>query len=155
MKRNRNFRVHNDVVERGSVTKSHKGNKAYVERKVGECFHWKTHGPSSKGDSCSFSHDTMASGNSAQVRDEKDYRLLPHPIRSQSRLTARNTNPHSDQATKRNALQTRSEIPCVFRITSLKKDVYMVTFAISDMLRQKESPAKGQRTLVEQDRLPC
>ena len=32
--RNRNFRVRSDVVERGSVTKSRKGNEAYVERKV-------------------------------------------------------------------------------------------------------------------------
>ena len=30
--RTRNFRVRNDVVERGSVTKSQKGKKAYVER---------------------------------------------------------------------------------------------------------------------------
>ena len=37
MMRNRNFRVRNDVVERGSVAKSQEGNKAYVERKVGEC----------------------------------------------------------------------------------------------------------------------
>ena len=38
--RTRNFRVRNDVVERGSVTKSFlkKGKKAYVERKVGEVF---------------------------------------------------------------------------------------------------------------------
>ena len=36
--RTRNFRVRNDVVERGSVTKSQKGKKAHVERKVGECF---------------------------------------------------------------------------------------------------------------------
>ena len=35
MMRNRNFRARNDVVERGSVSKSQKGNKAYVERNVG------------------------------------------------------------------------------------------------------------------------
>ena len=35
---NRNFRAQNDVVERRSVTKGHKGSKACVERKVGECF---------------------------------------------------------------------------------------------------------------------
>ena len=34
MMRNRNFTARNDVVERGSVTKSQKGNKANVERKV-------------------------------------------------------------------------------------------------------------------------
>ena len=39
-----------------------KGNKAYVERKVGEC-QWKAHGQCSKEDSCSFSHDLLAFGN--------------------------------------------------------------------------------------------
>ena len=37
----RTFRVGNEIVERGSVTKSSKGKKACVERKVGECFQWK------------------------------------------------------------------------------------------------------------------
>ena len=58
MVRTRNFRVRNDVVERGSVIMSQKGKKAYVERKVEECFQWKAHGQCSKGDSCNFSHDT-------------------------------------------------------------------------------------------------
>ena len=34
MMRTRKFRVRNEVVERGSVTKSQKGKKACVERKV-------------------------------------------------------------------------------------------------------------------------
>ena len=42
MMKNRNFKARNDVVDRGSVTKSQNGNNAFVERKV--------------GDSCSFSH---------------------------------------------------------------------------------------------------
>ena len=36
MMRSRNFRVRNEVVERGAVTKSQQGKKAYLERKVGE-----------------------------------------------------------------------------------------------------------------------
>ena len=64
--RTRNFRVRSDVVEKGSVTKSQKGKKAYVERKVGECFYWKAHGRCSKGDSCSLSHDPRAPGNSGK-----------------------------------------------------------------------------------------
>ena len=51
MMRTQNFRVRNEVVERGSVTKSQKGKKAYVERKVVECFMWKAHGQCSEGDS--------------------------------------------------------------------------------------------------------
>ena len=44
-------------MERGAVTKSQKGKKAYVEGKVGECFQWKSNAQCSKGDSCSFSHE--------------------------------------------------------------------------------------------------
>ena len=51
MMKTRNIRVRSDVVERGSVTKSQKGNRAYVERKVRGCFQWKAHGQCSKGDS--------------------------------------------------------------------------------------------------------
>ena len=54
MMRNRNFRVRSDV-EQGSVTKSQEGNKANVEKKVGECFQWKAQGQCSRGDYCSFS----------------------------------------------------------------------------------------------------
>ena len=44
MMRTSKFRVRNEVVERGSVTKSQNGKKAYVERKVRECFQWNAHG---------------------------------------------------------------------------------------------------------------
>ena len=101
MMRTGNFRVRNNVVERGSVTKSQKGKKAYVERKVGKCFQWKAHGQCSRGDSCSFSDDAQALGNSGNVRDEEDDRLLLHPIRRQSRLTARDKNHYRDQAVNR------------------------------------------------------
>ena len=63
MMRTPNFRVRNEVVERGWVTKSQNGQKACVERKMGECFQWKALGQCSKGDSCSFSHDELAQGD--------------------------------------------------------------------------------------------
>ena len=71
MMRNRNSRVGSDVVERGSVTKSPKGTKANVGRKIRECFQWKAHGQCSKGDSCSFSHDPLASGNKGKGQRRK------------------------------------------------------------------------------------
>ena len=37
----------------------------------------------------------------AKVRNEKDDRLLLHPIRRQNRLTARDKSPQRDQAIKR------------------------------------------------------
>ena len=71
MMRNHNFKVGNDVMERGSVTKSQKGNKAHVERRVGECLQWKAHGQCSKGDSYSFSHDSLFLDTEVVVRDER------------------------------------------------------------------------------------
>ena len=57
------------IVEREAVTKSQKGRKARVVRKVGECCQWKAIGQCSKGDSCSFSHDP-ASGSRRDQRQE-------------------------------------------------------------------------------------
>ena len=88
MMRTRNFRVRNDVVEREAVTQSQKGKKAYVERKVEECFQWKAHGQCSKGDSWSSSHDTTASGNSGKGQRRKGRSSFPHPKRRQ-RLTVK------------------------------------------------------------------
>ena len=58
----RNFRARSEIVGRGAVTKSQKGKKACVERKVRECYQWKATRQCSKRDSCSFIHDP-ASGN--------------------------------------------------------------------------------------------
>ena len=78
MMRSRNFRVWNEVAEKGAVTRSQKGKKAYVERKVGQCFQWKTHGQCSKGDSCSFSHE-IASGNRGGGQRRKGQSSSPAP----------------------------------------------------------------------------
>ena len=75
----RNFKVRNDVVERGSVTKSRKVKKAHAERKVESVFQWKAHGQCSKGDSYSFSHGTMASGNSGKGQRPKGRLSSPAP----------------------------------------------------------------------------
>ena len=70
MMRTRNFRVRNEVVERGSVTKSQTGQKSCVERKAGECVQWKAHGQCSKRDSRNFSHHELAQGDlcSGQIK---------------------------------------------------------------------------------------
>ena len=127
-----------------------------------ECFQWKAHGQCSKGDSYSFNHV-------AKVRDKKDDRLLLHPIRRQNGLTARDKNSHRDLAVKRKALWTsvkfhadsnsakiRHEnsgtLLCVW-ITCPKKDVYIATNVVSDMLRNTWSPAKSQGKVVQ--RVSC
>ena len=90
MLRTRNFRVWNEVVEKGSVTKSQKGKNACEERKERECFQWEAHGQFPKGDSCNFSNDTKASGNSGGgQRPKARSSSPPHQIRWQSRLAVK------------------------------------------------------------------
>ena len=102
----------------------------------------------------------------ALARDEKDDRLLPHPIRRQ-RLTARDKKPSKESGNyEESSSDKRSEIPCRFRICKYpscefghppvcqKKDVYTATNDIPDMLRQKESTAKGKIKVV-QKRISC
>ena len=84
--RTRNFRVRNETVEKGPVTKSQKGKKAYVEKKVGACHQWTGTGQCSRRDSCSFSHNTMASGNSGAGPRRKGRSSSP----------ALNSNPKTD-----------------------------------------------------------
>ena len=50
------------MVERGAVTKSCKGKKTSVEKKMGECCQWKANGQGLEGDSSSFRHE-QAAGN--------------------------------------------------------------------------------------------
>ena len=106
MMRTGNFRVQNEVVERGAVTKSQKGKKAYIQRTVGECFQWKAHGQCSKGDSCSFSHDRLIQGDfcGGQRRKGRSSSLAPN---SKAKTDEGRENPRKHQATKRKALQTK------------------------------------------------
>ena len=76
--RTRNFRARNDTVERGAITKGRKGKKAYVVTKVGECFQSKAHGQRSKGDLCSFIHESV-SGNGYAAERGKGQSSSPAP----------------------------------------------------------------------------
>ena len=170
MMRTQNFRVRNEVVERGSVTKSQKGKKAYVERKVGECFQWKAHGQCSKGDSCSFSHDTMASGSGGKGQRAKGRSSSPAP-NPKAKTDGEGQKPSRESGNKEeSSLDKRSEIPCRFRICknpscrfwhppvclNCKSEsgcAHMAINAISDMLRQRKSPVKSHRKVVRKDQL--
>ena len=136
MMRTRNFRVRNEVVERGAVTKSSKGKKAYVERKLGECFQW-------------------------NYGDEKDDRLLPHQIR-RPRLTNGEKIFKKHHAKEREALQTKGTkchactkivktrrvnlgtCPCV-KTTSARPDAHLKEHVSSDMLRQRKPTKKSKK----------
>ena len=53
----RNFDARHEKIETGAVVKSHKGLSG-VERGKGICYQWKAKGQCSKGDQCSFRHES-------------------------------------------------------------------------------------------------
>ena len=55
--RSRNFDARNERNETGPVVTSHRGLSG-VEKRQGVCCHWKAKGQCSKGDRCSFRHDS-------------------------------------------------------------------------------------------------
>ena len=161
--RNRNFRVRSEVVERGAVTKSQNGKKACVGRKVGERFQWKTHGLCFKGDPCSFSHDKIASGNRVKGQRPKGRSSSPAP-NSKAKTDGKeqrwrfwheksDSMPIQDFFKKKKNPHVNFGIFPYVRITGLKKDAKMATNVIFDMLKQRKSPAKSQRKVVQKDPL--
>ena len=162
MMRTRNFRVQNDVVERGSVTTSQKGKKAIAERKVGNCFRWKAHGHCSKGDSCSFRQNRQAQGDLYGGQRRKG-RSSSHAPNSKAK-TDEGWEKSSHKGREESSSDKRSEILCCYkncktrhvdfgilpcvRTTSLNPEAPVAMKADFDMLRQRRSPAKSQRKVV-------
>ena len=99
-------------MERGSVTKSQKGNKAYVEKKVGKCFQWKAHGQCSKGDSCSFS---LASGNKGKGKRRKERSSSPVSHSKAKRADGKEQESSQRSGIKQENSIDQSEIPCGFK----------------------------------------
>ena len=99
-----------------------------------------------------------------KVRDEKGDRVLPLSMRRQNFLTARNTNPHSDQAIHTKTRKTRMKfhadsnavkichvdsviLPCVW-ITNLTKDVCHFRFIEAEGQTNKKSKKGGAKGSV-------
>ena len=55
--RNKNFAIRNGNFETSAVVKN-QGTKQREQRSLGDCWQWKANGQCSKGDNCSFRHDT-------------------------------------------------------------------------------------------------
>ena len=165
--RTRNFRVWSGVVERGSVTKSQKGTKACVERKVGKCFQWKAHGQCSKGDSCSFSHDRLAQRDLCSVQRRKGRSSSPTPS-WRPRLTNERQK-SSKRSREDSSSDKKNKNPCRYKnckirhvdlgilscvkTTSLRPDAFMEENVSSDMLRLRRCPANSKRKMVRKDQL--
>ena len=166
------MRTRNEVVERGAVIRSRKGKKAYVDRKVGECFRSKAHGQCSKGDSRSFSHDRLAQGD-LYGGQRRQGRSSSPPPNSKAKTDEGEKNPEKTLGNReRSSSDRRSEIPCSYKnckktlhvnfgilpclkTTSLRLDANMDVHVSSDMLRLRRSPARSQRKVVRKDQLHC
>ena len=164
-----NFRAWNEIVERVATSRSEKGKKANVERKVGECFQWKAIGQCSERDSCSFRHDQTSGDRCVDYKGRQDNRPLPHQVR-RHRPTVR--HPQRVRAAEEKALWKEGDshadieknvrirhvivgtLPCV-KITGLKQDAKKAQIAISDIMRRRRSPARSRRKEVRKDQLLC
>ena len=169
MMRHRNFRVRNDVVERGSVTKSQKGNKAHVEGQVGECFQWKAHAQCSKGDSCSFSRDPLASGSKGKGQRRKGRSSSPASYSKAKKTDGEGQTSSQGSGNKQENSIDKSEIPCRFKFCTNPSCGFWHPPVCVNYKSEKgcthgdkchflhvdaeESPAKSQRKVVREDQL--
>ena len=162
--------VRNEVVERGSVTNSQKGKKAYVERKVRECF-------SVEGTWTLFQRRLMKfqSWHSSLWKQwrrlETKRTIVFSCILFEGKTDWRRDtkNPHSDQVNRKTReTRVKCHADSVCKNPSCKfwhplvclnyksgKVVYMAITAISDMLRQRRSPTRSRRKVVQKDQLLC
>ena len=123
---------------------------------MGECFQWKAHGQCSKGDSCSFSHDTMASGNSGKGQRPKGRSCSP-ALNSKAKT-------HGKEGTRDESSDKRRQILCrykncknpsckfwhslVCQNDNSETGCKFGKYVSSDMLWLRRSPARSQRKVV-------
>ena len=128
------------------------------------------HGQCSKGDSCCFSHDELACGNSGEYLRREGRSSSPAPHWKAKQTDGEGQKPSKGQAIKRKALQTRVKfhaplnsakthhvsfgiLPCV-KTTSLRQDAILATSVISDLPAMTESP-NNKRFGKKAPKKPC
>ena len=80
-----------------------------------ECFQWKAHGQCSEGDSCSFSHDTLASGNKGEGRRRKGRSSSPASHSKAKQTDGEEQKSHMDHAINRKTQKTRVKFHARFK----------------------------------------
>ena len=88
-----------------------KERKPTLRGKWESAFSGKAHGQYSKGDSCSFSHDRQVQGDLYGGQRRKGRSSSPAP-NSKAKTDGGGESLQKHQATEREALQTRNDIPC-------------------------------------------
>ena len=105
--RSRNLKARNSMIHGRVVTQSRKGNKANVERKVGDCWQWWATGQCSKGYSCGFHHGVRASGKGSELH-KKERTSSPAP---NSKTTLEGKGKSSDKKDEK-SVDKKNKIPC-------------------------------------------
>ena len=158
MIRTRNFRVPNEIAEKGATSKSREGKRAYVERKLETAF------SGSKTDSVPNETHVVSPmilylETCTRVREEKDDRLFPAPdtkaktdaqelfkssgSRGQSPWRGRERFPC--RSTNCEVSSCRYMQPPVCQNSLSEQDAVMATSAILDMVRRIKKPRKKSR----------
>ena len=161
--RNKNFKIQNEVVERGAVSKGHEGHKPFVEQKVGEWFQLKAKGTCSKGESCSF---RQASGNrcecqgdtgnasSSRLAQVSGNRWDDQWFKEQSSSPAPKSKAKNDvQASNSQGERLAKKMRNVSYFTKLNQDAVMADVANSNIMMLKRHPARSRRKRVVKDQL--
>ena len=159
----KNFEAKNGNYERNAVVKN-QGTKQRGQRSLGDCWQWKANGQCSKGDNCSFRHDTNKRAKSTQ----------PNPSPASS--TKQNVKMHREPRVPEAEAQVGKWLNCRARITSKelaplrsvkngilrsacstspKRDAGLVKSALTRIARLKNSPAKGLKRMVTKVQWLC
>ena len=105
--KNRNFRIRDDLVEVEQSQRVKKERKPPWRAKCKSAFSGR-HKDNVPKETHVVSVMTCSPVETrAKIRDAKGDRLLPHPMQRQNKLTARNKNPHRDQAINRKTRKIR------------------------------------------------
>ena len=161
--RNKNFGIRNGNHERNAVVKN-QGSKQRVQRILGDCWQWESNGQCSRGDNCSFRHDTFerakltqpnTSPNSFMQQNERKASRKRSPeervpvgesFDCHARITSKELAPiHSVQSgTLQNACSTRPKV-----VADFGKSARM------HIARLMNSLAKGLKRMMTKVQWPC
>ena len=110
--RSRNLKAQNEVIHGGILKRSRRGNRANIERKVGDCWQWQATGHGFKGDSCGFNHGIKTSGNGSVI--QKQERSSSPAPNSKATWDGKGKSTSSDKKNE-GSVDKRNKIPCQWR----------------------------------------
>ena len=160
--RSRNNKARNEMNDRGAVTRSRRGNKVDVERKVGDHLQWRATGQS-EGNSCVFKHGEEASGNGSMPRKQKERFFSPAPNskaikdgigKSKYKPLTRGARSNVNGNTKNPSCSSRHPPTCR-NYNSNTGCSCMVIIVVSGIKLWRANLTRSRRKEVRKDQLVC